>query len=149
MDYMRKIKIVLIVCFVVILINAVAGEIAESVYRSGYSNCDLDKNTNLDDFNCKDSDSVDTSVKNILELMEVYKCNVIWRKVFLVAFVITGLYFCMSKDDLNFKNYSILLIITFALTYQLTSYLIFHSFLPICRFIKNNLDYINKKNNNN
>jgi hypothetical protein len=138
MDYMRKIKIVLIVCFVVILIIAVVGEIVEYVYKSGYYE-------KLPDFNCKDSDSVDTSVKNILELMEVYKFNVIWRKVFLMAFVITGLYFCMTKDDVNFKNYSILLIITFTLTYQITSFLMFHSFLPICRVIKNNLEYINKK----
>ena len=138
MDYMRKIKILLIVCFVVILINAVVMEIVESVCRSGYYE-------NIPDFNCKDSDSIDTSVKNISELMEVYKFNVIWRKVFLMAFVITGLYFCMTKDEVNFKNYSILLIITFTLTYQLTSFLMFHSFLPICQVITNNLDYINKK----
>jgi magnesium-transporting ATPase (P-type) len=138
MDYMRKIKILLIICFVVILIIAVVMEIVEYIYKLGYYE-------KLLDFNCKDSDSVDTSVNNILELMEVYKFNVIWRKVFLIAFVITGLYFCMSKDDVNFKNYSILLIITFALTYQLTSYLMFHSFLPICKVMKNNLDYINKK----
>ena len=142
MDSMRKMKILFIVLFAIILLNAVVGEILEMVYRSGYSVCDLDKIVNLD---CNSADGVDKSVQNIFELIEVYKCSVIWRKVFIMAVVMTTLYFCISRNEINFKNYFILLIITFTFNYQLMAYMLFHSYLPICHLMKNNLACIKTK----
>lgn len=142
MDVSRNIKILLIIFFLIILITAIGGEIMDSVLWSGYSKCDFSKVTDLD---CRDDDGIDKSVGNIFELIELYKCNVIWRKIFLISVIISALYFCIYKDEINFKSYTILLIVIFLLSYQLHSYLIFHSYQPISRLIKNNLESINKK----
>ena len=130
-----------IIVIVLLALLAVRGEINEMKDNGGYSSCDCSKITDLDP---SPGESVQDMLLNIRDAMEVYKGNVVWRKAMILSLAICVTYCSLTCGWGNFLNFVLLFFIIFFFTIHIIMYTTHHSFLPICRIIKNNLRQIQK-----
>jgi hypothetical protein len=122
-------------------IMAVVGEWKDQSNLGGYSSCDTSSVTDLDP---KEADGPARLSENIKQLMEIYKGTVVWRKAYFLAICVTLFYMALSKSW-SLGNFVLLLIIVFFFSTHAIMFCTFHSFLPISRIIKKNLDSLDRK----
>lgn len=129
-----QIFIIIFLCYIVF-----KGEYQDNTRNEGYSSCDCDTITKLDP---KKNDTQITCVRNIKELIDIYKGNVLWRKTVFISLLITILYTTFVGTFCDWRKFFLLLFTVFFFCFHMMHYTIFHSFLPINRIIKKNLSHI-------